>query len=297
MWNGIAQKEEVSEGESFWIDTKLVPVYNLSSRAQWMSVLTTGSGSIERAKDLYFEIDEIFEGNACQSAAVRQLLENIIAYASDQKSVQGNYAEWQVQQYDDRFFEPAMYDRLNSYSTERGYKGELIGPEYHGQTLNRQELGTLALEKLVKLAKKMGIQEQEITRAIFEGRFNPHFEDFRLAHEGLCPKLGPEDIPLSTILLYKERGELAVGEVMPKGSNIGLLAQVRKQRWNERFGSFTSFEEIETIINGKEKKVSGKDLALRLVMRLSGINFERDFGVKPSPDLSYKELHRMLQSK
>lgn len=83
-----------------------------------------------------------------------------------------------------------------------------------------------AFDELLKAASAAGIQDRDITRAIFEGRLHPSLDDLRLA-------------------------EMNVGGA---------------RRWSARFGSISGVGTVKTIAGGQTVSRTGKDLLLRIYM-------------------------------
>jgi hypothetical protein len=54
-----------------------------------------------------------------------------------------------------------------------------------GKSVTDAEIQGMALDILRGLAEARGIPERSITKAIFEGRLNPHWDDLTLAYQGL----------------------------------------------------------------------------------------------------------------
>jgi hypothetical protein len=175
----------------------------------------------------------------------------------------------------DRFFKPQVYAQLRGDAID----GSLIGPRYAGRELSRDKVAALALEYFLKAAADRGIPEKEITKAIFEGRLNPDFDDLELAFEGL----GKAEIPFSM------RSDIAI-------ENAHYVH--RNRLWIARFGSIADIGVVRTIVNGKKVSRSGDDILLRLI-RYDGIyilfqNFPPELVIE---DLTYDQMIAQLQQK
>jgi tetratricopeptide (TPR) repeat protein len=174
----------------------------------------------------------------------------------------------------DRFFKPQVYEQLRSGTFDAG----LIWPQYAGVKLYRKQLAVVALERFIQVAADRGIPEKEITKAIFEGRLNPDFDDLELAWEALAEGQGS---PSSSSGLI----------------NVALHNSM-SQRWNSRFGSIADVGTVKTIVNGKEVSRTGNDLLLRLVRYEMVNNQVRDFPRElVLGDLTYDQMISTLQPK
>src|SRR5262249_42564119 len=135
-----------------------------------------------------------FQSHSAHSPEMAQLLENMVRYYRGERSIQEDYQAVQVRLNNgDRFFPPDLYDALAKDWWR--VPGATIRPEWAGRTVSRKEVAQLALQRLGERAAEQGIPENEVTKAMFEGRFNPYPDDLQLAFEGVCTTLQPSDIP------------------------------------------------------------------------------------------------------
>ncbi len=175
---------------------------------------------------------------------------------------------------DDRFFHPEVYAELNS----NGFvKGKLLG--HPGKTYYRAAIAKIAVEEFKDKAAELGIAERNITKAMFEGRFNPYFTDLTLAWEGLgnIDDVDPTKIT-SLIDNLKENGMMQESAILPERMYLhGVIAGIRNNVWNNAFGTVRGMGNVSTIADGKNLELSSKDLMLRQTMRLRGSRFKNAY--------------------
>lgn len=180
-----------------------------------------------------------------------------------------------TQEINDRFFSSQVYKQLKS---QRKVDGELIGKEYVGQVLTQEEVFKIALKKFKQQAQNLGIPLHNITQKMFEGKFNPHIDDLKLAHEGLFAY--SELAPSEKELVDKEPGE----------NKLTPLSIKRNKIWNLQFGSINNLS-VTTIINGSFMQRTDKDLLLRHWLRIFGATK----AILPiDPNLTYKKAIQLL---
>nr|MDQ3804425.1 hypothetical protein [Acidobacteriota bacterium] len=195
---------------------------------------------------------------------------------------------------DDRFFHPSAYsnmpDETSQYADLPVVDDKYLPPQYEGRSLNRAEFAKVVLEHFIRLAAERGIPERGITRALFDGRLNPDFEDLTLAYEGLGK---PEQIPPEVIARLKQSGRMKPNETTPPARYLtDVYAQHRNKLWNQRFGSIADIGTVDTIVYGREVRRSANDILLRLYMRLWG--FPADF-LPRDFNLTYDQVHARYQ--
>lgn len=194
---------------------------------------------------------------------------------------------------DDKFFDLEFYDQVWRMRDDK-----------------QQEIAETVLQKF----KKAALNEpdvkglSDVTRAIFEGDFNPYFKDVEMALEGLAgvKDLTRDDIP------QDKRASLIDQRIMEESDDVpprladrriylnGVLKGKRNRLWNETFGSLLDLKDtkLNTIVNGKNVTLTGNDLAVRQRIRLSGRRFESDYEsiLKIDPNLRYDDAITRLQS-
>lgn len=146
-------------------------------------------------------------------------------------------------------------------------------------------------------AKNMGIEPNDITLAIFEGRFNPHPKDLDLVWKGLGDSVLDE-------LSDEERQRLKKrGLITPEGAwknsyfTTNYLDQQRHKRWVKHFGSLSKSggdATVRTIVDGKSKEVTANDLALRMMIKHHEV---KGFGFGSSSAVTYKQAKNVVASK
>lgn len=181
---------------------------------------------------------------------------------------------------DDRFFDSEVYIQL---SNQDYVDGILVGqPDIK---VTRKYVAKLAAEKFEAQAAGLGIPNGDITKAMFEGRFNPYFEDFKLVYEsfGSHDDIRDADIPAD----YFDRHD---GKRPADIFLNGILGSMRNQAFNERYGSLNDKGfQVNTIVHGKTTVLSGSDLAFRQLVRLDGYLFEQAYGIKVKPEMTYQD--------
>lgn len=148
----------------------------------------------------------------------------------------------------DRFFSQAVYvDLMNgNVRSQSLFSGppeqqalmrsivQQLGLDPNAQTFTRDQIGAIAVEVMVHQAKKLCIEERDITAAMLAGRFNPHQDDLFLANIGMGKP--PRDAR------YEERSEryqrLGISVEMQHDVYFDAIYQEhRTQKWTERFGA------------------------------------------------------------
>lgn len=289
--------------EWFWIDKRLKSILDINVELEGFSVIDAMKGSKPTdVLEISADVQALINKFGCQSRAVKQLVENCLRYDAHKKSIQQEYEYWQALRYDDRLFEAEVYERLKRYYT---VPGKLISSDLEGRMISEEELSGIALNRFIQKAADLGIAEKDITRAMFEGRFNPAFEDLRLVNMGLCTGLEENQVPLSLVLQLKENGMMKPGETMPDNTYLApVYNNIRNEKWVERFGDILSIPTIKTIMGGEEKECSGKDLALRLLFRVgdgSSHNGKPEEGIlryfeNSEPGLRYMDAVQILKN-
>jgi hypothetical protein len=114
---------------------------------------------------------------------------------------------------------------------------------YKGRPLKATEVYDVALNAFLALAKSRGIAQTSITRALFEGGLNPHWEDLTMVYQALykLASIGNGPTPLQAVDL----------------------------KWNQMFGSIADISHVRTIVDGQWMEVSGQDIGKRLKQRWS----------------------------
>jgi tetratricopeptide (TPR) repeat protein len=177
---------------------------------------------------------------------------------------------------DDRLFQPQVYSQLKSSGE---VEGRLIGPQYAGQKLSRDQVAVIALERFIEAATSNGVPEKDITKAIFEGRFNPDFEDLQLAGEGFGKPTAAQLPP------GYNQASLQNDEVRER-----LYANYRDGLWNHRFSSIADMGLVSTIINGQEVKRSSQDILLRIYMYKNFSELPKYYRQNPNANLTYDQM-------
>ncbi|MCF6283594.1 MAG: hypothetical protein L3K26_00155 [Candidatus Hydrogenedentes bacterium] len=230
----------------------------------------------------------------------------------------------------DKFFDTRVYIALEANGQ---ISGELVGES--GRSLSRQDICTLALKHLEQEAVNAGISNPKgITRALFEGKFNPDIKDLRLAYDGIeppkgqamlnhlnenCPKFVEHLIKSGTItgdivkkldkngnpLRDERKREVIVSATateVPSSGYLGAVhAEYRNDKWNEMFGSLKSLQNLETkvVIDGEvqTRTMNAQDIGLRAVMRLSTPErFAKNFGIRKDANLTYDAAMKQLSN-
>jgi hypothetical protein len=171
---------------------------------------------------------------------------------------------------DDRLFAEIVYTSLEDRNRVNGGH---IDPALNGRYLTIDQVGRIAFERILKYAESVGIDQRDITKAIFEGRFCPHFEDLRLLHEGMGVPVGIESPTPAQVVEHK---------IM---------------QWNRLFGDINRMGEVKTFVNGSEKTINKRDLGIRLLLKFTNTHdFKREFGIDWDGDLTYAEAIRRIRS-
>ncbi|MEZ5355082.1 MAG: TonB family protein [Bryobacteraceae bacterium] len=175
------------------------------------------------------------------------------------------------------YFPPEAYqlDPAESGDPDRTIPGILLGAVYSGKQLTFSDVARIGLQKFVSMASAQGIAEGGITKALFEGRFNPAVVDLKLAFYGFGDR--PDDTEMRAANSYK-RNE--------------LNDAFRTTQWNKRFGSIGKIGKVKTIVNGVEKELDGRDLLLRWMMAIRQIGMT---GLREDPALTYATAMESLK--
>lgn len=193
--------------------------------------------------------------------------------------------------FNDRLFEPQIYSLLKSGGE---LDGGLIGPQYAGRRLNRDQVAAIALERFITAATDKGISKAEITAAMFEGRFNPDLEDVQLVWEGLGNSQEEQQPEPQQPSGPRRRGSVPQE---PRKRYEQPIEFRRNQAWDKHFGAITGIMGVRTIINGQEVNRAARDIILRLVMyKKSKENFQDFYGITPNPSLTYEKLTAHIRS-
>lgn len=157
----------------------------------------------------------------------------------------------------DRFFNYQVYDELlntgrvtnkalfrpeNANPQQQALiatTAQRLGIDMNAKTFTRDQVAAIATEIMVHQAKQLCIEERDITKAMTEGRFNPHLDDLLLAEEGLGkPPRDPRRVEML------ERINITVEEQ----SDIYFHAQFTEYRagiWNKRFGGLDAQHQFD----------------------------------------------------
>ncbi len=119
--------------------------------------------------------------------------------------------------------DPAQQELIRSIAQRLGY-------DLNAQRFTRDQVGAIATEIMVHQAKKLCIEERDISAAMMEGRFNPHMDDVFLAKIGMGKP--PRD---------QQRVEQLerIGILPEQQHDIYFRTQFdryRDQKWTDRFG-------------------------------------------------------------
>ncbi|WP_417746401.1 hypothetical protein, partial [Rosistilla oblonga] len=208
---------------------------------------------------------------------------------------------------DDRLFNPAVYAMLSDHDR---VDGGFVGERYTGQVLSREKLAEIAVERFEEQAEFLGIERGDITRAMLEGAFNPYAVDALLVAQGVGQAFaGTPEKPIppaqsksgrSATVEETDKHHAAVMQYRADISNYrNEIDGYRSAAWGERYGRVRDIEDagVSTIIDGVERRVSGNDLALRMVQKsTSGSNLEA-LGLSNDVTLTYKEAARVVETK
>ncbi len=97
----------------------------------------------------------------------------------------------------------------------------------------KDQVGQIALEIMVHQAKMQCIDESEITEAMMDGRFNPHFQDVHLAQSGLGK-------PPRDQARVEELERIGISPAEQTDTYFAAsINHYRDQAWAERFGSIS----------------------------------------------------------
>ncbi len=199
---------------------------------------------------------------------------------------------------DGRLFHPEVYIKLSENTWEVEIAGELVGPEFKGRTLSRADIQEIALERFKQAATDAGVAHKDVTKAMFEGRFNPDFKDVELAHEGLKPdnSMTLDEVSPGRLKFLIDIEHVKPGELPHLVQLTGEYMGTRNELWNPLFGSIANIGTVNTMINGETVEMTGKDIAMRLAQRWRGERFETDYGLKCDPELRYETAMEELKN-
>ena len=124
----------------------------------------------------------------------------------------------------------------------------------------RSRESTAVLGKFLEDAAARGVAEQDITRAVFEGRLNPDYRDLELVREGLARD----------------------GDPFPAASG--------GREWIRRFGSIGALQKVHTAVNGVAVVWSGRDILTHAAITSLRVSDRGDVGYR------YPELRRLPDS-
>jgi hypothetical protein len=171
-------------------------------------------------------------------------------------------AELNASNFDNSVFAPEVYDALNAYGE---VDGGFVDPNYAGTMMTKEDLGDIALKRVLEQADAAGIAHQDITKAMFEGRFNPDFRDLEIIHEGFKPATTENMTPAQ-------------------------IVEHQNAQWNKTFGDINDMGPVNTSVNGKDVTLDARDLGMRLTLRFTNTHdFERNFGIEWDGDLTYDQ--------
>ncbi len=167
------------------------------------------------------------------------------------------------------------------------------------QFLTELQVADIALTKLLSGVDEYGIEHKGITKAMFEGKYNPDYNDFALAYKGLGTPTIEEiqrDHPRVINSLVKQ-GVVKPGE-RPHDSYLQAVYAVHRNKLsNETFGSIADIGTVETMINGKKTEMTAEDIGLRMLMRLRARRFENSYGSAQNTALRYESFFKKLEER
>lgn len=106
---------------------------------------------------------------------------------------------------------------------------------YRGQPVRPAELYELALNRFLGLAEQRHISQHSITRALFEGRLNPEWDDLTMVYQAVLNRNGGSGTPASAA-----------------------------QAWNAMFGAMSDLPRVRTMVDGQMREMTGLDIGRRL---------------------------------
>lgn len=204
--------------------------------------------------------------------------------------------KWEDIYVSDALFDIDVYDQLDDIWRGRRETVDAKLVDSDGAGLSRADVAPLALERLILQAKAVGIEENQITKAIFEGQYNPPFEDLLLAWEGLKPpgSMTLEDLSPDRVEHLVEVGIAEPGQVPPDLYIHGAYIGLRNELWNKRFGSLGSVGDVTTIVDGQEQTMTPMDIGLCYLQRIKGEHFEGNFGLHRDPRMTFVQAQTEL---
>ncbi len=235
---------------------------------------------------------------------------DIISYVATGNFVNtlDRYSEPEANKYNDTiqpdsFFENAQIytELLKRMPPDRKYIDENLFTQtelsrledYTGGPLSRDDVEKIALEIFVKKAANEGIAEKDISKAMFEGEFNPWFTDAELAFGGLGrpSQYDPDHIAQLNAMDIKENAHWNYMD--------GENQRFRNVEWNKRFGSFDDMnqnnDKFITSMNHELKTIDAKDIATRFAMRKMVTTFDDTFGIKRNSTLTYDDVVKQIK--
>ncbi len=202
----------------------------------------------------------------------------------------------QITEIEDARVEASLIDKadLSAYLKEHP---ELKDIKY----LTTQEVAEIADMKLVSLAEELGVKEDGITQAIYDGKLRPYHHDFRLAYAGTADPSYEDIIERYGDNFFDhliEQGIVKPGEMPHHAYLQAVYADFRDEAWNAKRGSMHDIKEpIRMMVNGRDTLMDGQDIALRQLMRTNVRRFEETYGIDRSPALRFDDAIKILESK
>ncbi len=138
----------------------------------------------------------------------------------------------------DLFFDKELYEMLLQSPDKPNIPGELVDCEFSGYVLSRQQVAEIALHKFKRRTSKLGLNGQQVTNALFTGKFNPYFKDLELAFEGVgFPTLKQLNEVWPFVEFDKQHlnSNLTYHKVVAYFGN--RVDYWRRIQWNRNFGS------------------------------------------------------------
>ncbi len=216
---------------------------------------------------------------------------------------------WENLQIDDRIFAPQSYGSAgyccggipanNFYfdgKQQKIYKGHVAAE--------------IALQKIISQASALGIAEDQVSRAILAGEFNPHYEDLRMAlfgigfpyyvHTGYNKKVnidywnilsnGEKEIVTEFIdnLVETDKKNNMLNE---NDITIGLIAPIsifRNMVWGRKFGDLYLESSVNTIIKGSSRTLIGLDVAYLYLWTVAAGELSDKYGLVLNDHPSYQ---------
>lgn len=108
---------------------------------------------------------------------------------------------------------------------------------YKGRDVSMMDLAKISVSIFRNLAHARGIPEGDISRAMLEGRLNPHWDDLELVSFGLLPYVAD-----------------------PGDERYGRYFLALDMKWSDVFGSVEEISTVRTIVGGEWRDVTGKEM-------------------------------------